>query len=156
MEGLWISSELARMAFWWILWTARQSHSIHPAAYYKKFWQSCSENGIKSVARYYSWDFHAQAYLEQIRPLTALDTSPFRAKPIPKIGIYRKRAIFTAIDNTLFGDKEGLRNLSAFPPSTPQGFLFGIATGRRLDSVLSLLKANGVPTPDMIDDKSRY
>jgi sucrose-phosphate synthase len=29
-------------------------------------------------------------------------------------------------------------------------FLFGIATGRRLDSVLTLLKTNGIPMPDML------
>ncbi len=125
-------------------------HALTKLLKERKFWQSCSENGIKNVARYYSWDFHAQAYLEKVRPLTALNTSLPRPKPIRKTGIYRKRAIFTAIDNTLFGDKEGLQEFTHFIRAHRKDVLFGIATGRRLDSVLSLLKANGVPTPDMI------
>jgi sucrose-phosphate synthase len=116
----------------------------------KAFWQSCSENGISSVARYYSWDFHAQAYLQHIRPLTEIETPPLRGKSIPKTGVYRKRAIFTAVDNTLIGDADGLQEFVSLVRKHRKSLLFGIATGRRLDSVLSLLKANGVPMPDML------
>ena len=77
-----------------------------------EFWQTSSENGIKNVAQFYSWDAHAKSYLHKIQSLV-LSQKPFpnalRKEILPsKIGSYRERAIFTALDNTLLGDDEAL------------------------------------------------
>jgi len=113
-------------------------------------WQQFSENGLKNVAKFYSWEAHSQTYLQKIQPLV-LQQEPL-PKPTfsPKAGQYRKRAIFTAIDNTLLGDAEALTQFIQLVRQQHRKFLFGIATGRRLDSVLKILKTYGIPTPDVL------
>lgn len=115
-----------------------------------ELWQTFSDNGLKNVARFYSWDAHAQAYLDKIEPL-ALQHEPLpKNPPLPTKGRYRKRAIFTAIDNTLLGDSEALAQFSEFVRKHRRKFLFGIATGRRLDAVLHILKTYHIPMPDIL------
>ncbi len=112
-------------------------------------WEQYSENGLKNVAKFYSWDAHAQTYLGKIQPL--LQHEPLsKPTPPPKAGSYRKRAIFTSIDNTLLGDAEALSQFVQVVRQHHREFLFGIATGRRFDSALKLFKTYGIPTPDIL------
>ena len=113
-------------------------------------WQQFSENGLKNVAKFYAWDAHAQAYLQKIQPLVLPHEPLPKPTSLPKTSQYRKRAIFTAIDNTLLGDAEGLAQFVQVVRQQHRKFLFGIATGRRLDSALKILKAHGIPTPDIL------
>lgn len=115
-------------------------------------WQKFSENGLQNVARHYSWQAHAQAYFRKIRPLTQ-DRQPLPKTPPPPVtkdGRFRKQAIFTAIDNTLLGDADGLEQFSRVIREQRKKILFGIATGRRLDSVLAILKSHRIPMPDIL------
>jgi sucrose-phosphate synthase len=113
-------------------------------------WQQFSENGLKNVAKFYAWDAHAQAYLQKIQPLVLPHEPLPKPTSLPKASQYRKRAIFTAIDNTLLGDAEGLAQFVQVVRQQHRKFLFGIATGRRLDSALKILKTHGIPTPDIL------
>jgi sucrose-phosphate synthase len=114
-----------------------------------RLWQQYSENGLKNVAKFYSWDAHAQTYLRKIQPL--LQHEPLsKLTPLPKASNYRKRAIFTSIDNTLLGDAEALSQFIQVVRQHRREFLFGIATGRRFDSALKLLKTYGIPTPEIL------
>lgn len=113
-------------------------------------WQQFSENGLKNVAKFYAWDAHAQAYLQKIQPLVLPHEPLPKPTSLPKTSQYRKRAIFTAIDNTLLGDAEGLAQFVQVVRQQHRKFLFGIATGRRLDSALKILKTHGIPTPDIL------
>ncbi|CAG7857190.1 partial sucrose-phosphate synthase, partial [biofilm metagenome] len=63
---------------------------------------------------------------------------------------HRNKALFSAIDNTLLGDDESLSQFVNMIREHRKKFLFGIATGRRLDSVLPILKAYGIPMPDIL------
>jgi sucrose-phosphate synthase len=117
----------------------------------QELWREFSANGLQNVAHHYSWDTHAQAYLQKIRTVSEqhgeqLPESP----PVAKVGRYRKQAIFTAIDNTLLGDPEGLAQFVKLIREKRKKFLFGIATGRRLDSVLAILKTHRIPMPDIL------
>jgi sucrose-phosphate synthase len=112
-------------------------------------WEQYSKNGLKNVAKFYSWDAHAQTYLEKIQPLLQHEPSP-KPTPPPKASSYRKRAIFTSIDNTLLGDAEALSQFVQVVRQHHREFLFGIATGRRLDSALKLFKTYGIPTPSIL------
>ena len=113
-------------------------------------WQEFSANGLKNVARYYSWDAHAQAYLQNIRPLL-LHREPLpKTPPVIKTGRYQTRAIFTDIDKALLGDVDGLVQFTQFIREKRKKFLFGIATGRRLDSALTILKKYRIPMPDVL------
>jgi sucrose-phosphate synthase len=114
-------------------------------------WQKYSDNGLKNVARFYSWDAHARSYLQKIRSLVLKDAPPLpKSIPIHKAGKYRRRAMFTAIDNTLLGDDEALAAFVRVARQKQRQFLFGIATGRRLDSALKIFKTHGIPTPDVL------
>lgn len=113
-------------------------------------WQEFSVKGLQNVARHYSWDAHAQTYLGTVRPLSQHHERLPKTPPIVKTGHYRTRAIFTDIDHTLLGDSEGLEQFVQFIREKRKEFLFGIATGRRLDSALAVLKKHRVPIPDIL------
>jgi sucrose-phosphate synthase len=113
-------------------------------------WEQYSENGLKNVAKFYSWDAHAQAYLRKIQPLILQHEPSSKPTPPRKEGSYRKRALFTSIDNTLLGDAEGLSQFVQVVRQHQREFLFGIATGRRFDSALKLFKTHNIPTPDIL------
>ncbi len=113
-------------------------------------WQKFSENGLKNVAKFYSWDAHAHTYIHKLQPIVSQQEPLPKPTLLPKAGQYRKRAIFTAIDNTLLGDAEALAQFAHLVRQQHRKFLFGIATGRRLDSVLKILRTNGIPTPDVL------
>jgi sucrose-phosphate synthase len=113
-------------------------------------WEQYSENGLKNVAKFYSWDAHAQAYLRKIQPLMLQHEPLSKPTPPPKEGSYRKRVLFTSIDNTLLGDAEGLSQFVQVIRQHQREFLFGIATGRRFDSALKLFKTHNIPIPDIL------
>lgn len=113
-------------------------------------WQEYSANGLKNVAQYYSWDAHAIAYLQAIRPILSHRELPPKIHPVIKTGRFQSLAIFTDIDKTLLGDVEGLAQFAQFVREKRKKFLFGIATGRRLDSALAILKKHLIPMPDIL------
>jgi len=115
-----------------------------------KRWQDFSSNGIQNVARHYSWEAHAQAYLHRITSLSQRPKILPKTPPVAATGRFRTRAIFTAIDNTLLGDAEGLEQFIKVICEQRKKFLFGIATGRRLDSILAILKTHRIPMPDIL------
>ncbi|MGR8934964.1 MAG: HAD-IIB family hydrolase [Gammaproteobacteria bacterium] len=115
-----------------------------------QLWREFSANGLQNVARYYSWDAHAQAYLRKIRPLSQHRENLPKTPPVVKTGRFRTRAIVTDIDQTLLGDTEGLEQFAQCIREKRKKFLFGIATGRRLDSALAVLKKYRIPMPDIL------
>ncbi|MCT0215371.1 HAD-IIB family hydrolase [Synechococcus sp. CS-1330] len=113
-------------------------------------WQEFSSNGLRNIARFYSWEAHAQAYLALLQTLVSKRKPLTQVTSTHQFSTYRNRALFTAIDNTLLGDPEALEQFANVVRSHRRQFLFGIATGRRLDSVLTILKRNSIPTPDVL------
>lgn len=126
------------------------AHALLAILEYPERWQAFSRNGLENVGRHYSWTAHAQAYLDKIRPLSQRREALPKAPPLSQGKRYRIRALFSAIDNTLLGDPEGLEALVQLIRKKRRSFLFGIATGRRLDSVLGVLKAHRIPMPDIL------
>ena len=115
-----------------------------------ELWTTYSQNGLKNVSQFYSWQAHAESYLSKIKPLlerqvpihkTTRERNPLR---------YQNRAIFSDIDQSLLGNQEGLQKFSDYLRTQRKQVFFGIATGRRLDSALAILKKNGLPTPDVL------
>lgn len=115
-----------------------------------QLWQEFSANGLQNVARYYSWEAHAEAYLHKIQPLSQHCERLPKVPPVSKTGRYRTRAIFTDIDQALLGDAEGLEQFVRCIREKRKKLLFGIATGRRLDSALAALKKYRIPLPDIL------
>ncbi len=113
-------------------------------------WREYSSNGLDGVRRHYTWEAHADKYLAELQPLLK------RAEPLPRrttvrsATTYRDRAIFTDLDQNLLGDRESLKHLVDLIQANRRKAAFGIATGRRLDSALLILKRYGIPRPDVL------
>jgi len=115
----------------------------------EKLWSRSAQNGLKGVRKHYSWQAHVSSYLE------SLDGLPGGHQPIPtdipaRAKRYRDRGIFSDIDQTLVGNTKALERFSAFLKENRKDVTFGIATGRRIDSALALIKKHGIPTPDIL------
>jgi sucrose-phosphate synthase len=112
-------------------------------------WREYSVSGIENVRKYYSWDAHAESYMDRIKPLLQQERPPYhapRSMPAPR----QDRAIFTDLDQNLLGEAEGLQNFIAMIRRHRRQALFGIATGRRLDSASAILKQYDIPLPDVL------
>jgi sucrose-phosphate synthase len=114
----------------------------------EKQWQIWSQNGIEGVRKHYSWQAHAETYLAKVKPL------PRKHAPIPESQPARrplsKRAIFSDLDQSLIGNAEGLSRLTAVLRQNRTSAIFGIVTGRRLDSALVIMRRNSIPVPDVL------
>ncbi len=112
-------------------------------------WNSWSKNGIKGTAEHYSWDGHVRTYLRELhkvckgrRPRV---TTPGKNR-LPSVD----RLVICDIDNTLIGDREGLRSLLERIEDSGGKVGFGVATGRNLESTVKVLKEWKVPMPDLL------
>jgi sucrose-phosphate synthase len=113
-------------------------------------WSQASENGIRFVRRFYSWQSHAHSYLEQVAQLPGRAQQPPRALPATSAFRYRDRAIISDLDQNLLGNDEALQHFVETIRANRKCVTFGIATGRRVDAALSLMKKHGIPTPDVL------
>ena len=113
-------------------------------------WQKASRNGQQGVRKHYTWQAHADSYLEKAGGLIGNPRRQPAAWPSGKASHYRDRAIFTDIDQTLLGDPDALQAFVQTMREHHKRVTFGIVSGRRIDSVLSALKKHGIPTPDVL------
>ena len=118
----------------------------------RDLWLTFSANGLKNVAKFYSWEAHAKRYLERLRSLVFQNRVVSRPLPLSKPPAVQTRtcALFTAIDDTLLGDPQALTQFLKVMREQHRRVLFGIATGRRLNSVLKILKVHSIPMPDVL------
>jgi sucrose-phosphate synthase len=63
---------------------------------------------------------------------------------------YRDRGLFTDLDQSLLGDPAGVKQFVETMQVSRKCVTFGIATGRRLDSALAVLKRHEIPRPDIL------
>lgn len=113
-----------------------------------KTWERFSTRGLAGVREHYSWEAHAEAYLEQVRPLPERHVPVPDTRPLRRAIHYRDRALFSDLDQSLLG--EGVERFAETLRQNRRCTNFGIATGRRLDSALTLLKRHGLPAPDVL------
>ncbi|MCJ7558761.1 MAG: HAD-IIB family hydrolase [Gammaproteobacteria bacterium] len=113
-------------------------------------WQRASANGIKNVRKFYSWQAHVEAYVSELRSLSGKYTTLASAPPLPRTLRYRDRALVTDLDQSLIGDPAALDRFLAFMRENRRKVSFVIATGRRVDSALALMKKHGIPSPDIL------
>ena len=114
-------------------------------------WQRRSTKGLKGVREHYSWEAHARRYLEIITPIAEKTSEPLVRTPKSRRPmLYHDRAIFTDLDKNLLGNPESLPELIRVIKENRKMASFGIATGRRLDSALKVMKKYGIPEPDVL------
>jgi sucrose-phosphate synthase len=116
----------------------------------REAWQQASRNGLAGVRRHYTWQAHARSYLDKIRDLAEKPRKAPLEWPAVQAARYRDRAIFTDIDQTLLGDPAALQRFAATIRENRKRLTFGIATGRRMESALAIMKKHGLPDPDVL------
>ena len=116
----------------------------------REAWNRCSRNGIEGVRTHYSWQAHAQKYVSAVLELSG-KCQPLPAQPqAPETLRYRDRMIVTDLDQNLVGDPGSLVAFVESVRDNRKKVIFGIATGRRLDSALALMNKFGIPRPDVL------
>ncbi len=113
-------------------------------------WSQASQNGIEGVRRHYTWESHAETYMARVKKLQGKYSPPLGDKPAPRAIRYRDRAIFTVLDENLLGNQESLSRFSELIRKNHRHVTFGIATGRRMDSALAIIKKHKIPPPDVL------
>ena len=113
-------------------------------------WRELADRGLEGVRRHYSWQAHTNSYLKAVAPLAEASEPVERAPAATWAGTFRDRALFTDLDNSLLGEGKTLRQLVVLLNEHRRRIVYGIATGRRLDSALKLLRKHGIPRPDVL------
>ncbi|MDH3639827.1 MAG: HAD-IIB family hydrolase, partial [Gammaproteobacteria bacterium] len=113
-------------------------------------WLRAARNGIVGVGRHYTWQAHAERYLAKVEYLPA-EHQPIPSERLaPRTIRYPDRALFTDLDQNLMGNPVALEGFSDVVRQGRKYMIFGVATGRRIDSALGLIKKHGIPMPDVL------
>ncbi len=113
-------------------------------------WQRMAANGVDGVRQHYSWQAHARRYVDVIKPMIQKTEIPALRPTLRRASVYHDRAIFSDLDQNLLGDPATLRVLTGVLRENRKCGAFGIATGRRLDSALKVMKKYQIPQPDVL------
>ncbi|MEZ0231970.1 MAG: HAD-IIB family hydrolase [Methylophilaceae bacterium] len=122
----------------------------------RKQWRQWAKNGIAGVKRHYSWPAHVEKYMKEVRYMLRRDRKRWRRQQAITLNSGKshmplvKKALISDIDNTLIGDKQGLKKLVEWLSQNKGNLAFGVATGRPLESALSILKKWQVPLPELL------
>ncbi len=113
-------------------------------------WRVHASNGLAGVRRHYSWTAHAETYLQAIAPLLERGEPVARRQLPQRSRMYHDRTIITDLDQNLLGDPESLADFVDVIKANRKCTTFAIATGRRLDDALRVLRRYGIPQPDLL------
>jgi sucrose-phosphate synthase len=117
----------------------------------RQAWEQAARNGIEGVREHYSWDAHATQYLDQVRDVLARFRPAPPIRPLKRGALrYRDRMIVSDLDQNLIGDPQALQELLELLQRRRKEVSFAIATGRRVDSALAVMKKHGIPPPDVL------
>ncbi|QBQ53803.1 HAD-IIB family hydrolase [Nitrosococcus wardiae] len=113
-------------------------------------WQRWAKNGLKGAHQHYSWPGHVTKYLREVSKVIRKAKKPrLQTKKKSRLPVSEK-VLVCDIDNTLTGDREGLRSLFKKLKEAGTEIGFGIATGRNFTSTLKVLKEWEIPLPDLL------
>ncbi|MFP4167280.1 MAG: HAD-IIB family hydrolase [Desulfonatronovibrionaceae bacterium] len=124
----------------------------------QELWKIKSRQARKGVRRYYSWDAHAQKYIQRLKKKIIASSQKkkniFSVKnelsksklQLPVAG----RLLISDIDNTLIGDSEALKEFIELLNGQKGSLGLGVASGRTVESIVQVLKENNVPLPEVI------
>lgn len=122
----------------------------------KRRWQRWSKSGLRGAHKYFSWQSHASTYVRIVKRVIG---KPRRANHVVATRMKTRlpiidRILVCDIDNTLLGDDAALKELLEVMKGNDGGAYhkvgLAVATGRRLDSALTILKKAKIPTPDFL------
>ncbi|QUS60943.1 HAD-IIB family hydrolase [Synechocystis sp. PCC 7338] len=121
-------------------------------------WQILSTRGLEGVKRHYSWHSHVDSYLDAVNALMQQTSVLKRGDLKRRRTLYYNGALVTSLDQNLLGalegglpgDRQTLDELLEVLYQHRKNVGFCIATGRRLDSVLKILREYRIPQPDIL------
>lgn len=122
----------------------------------KKRWQKWARNGVVNIKRHYTWEGHVTKYLKEIRHLQHKHRKNLRKQRIAfqdgaAMIPLAEYAFISDIDNTLLGGSRAAQlDLVDWLKANAAESVFGIATGRPLESAIDILRKNRIPTPDVL------
>jgi sucrose-phosphate synthase len=128
---------------------ARMGQVLYEAIKDRARWRRWSRNGVQGAQRRFSWAGHVETYLREVDKVIRRSRRRHAAVPAKSKLPLADRLLVSDIDNTLIGDREALAALLARIGSVREKVGFGIATGRRIESALKVLKDWNVPLPDV-------
>lgn len=121
--------------------------TIHDLLTDANLWDTLSHNGVERTRTVYNWEAHAERYLHALKSIKTDKTPlPTLEKRLGSI----KHLVVCDIDNTLTTDQASAQRLIAALKEHHQHLGFAVATGRNIDSALSILKQYGYPNPDIL------
>jgi len=118
----------------------------------KEQWATWSQQGMENVHKHYSWDRHCERYLRDVNEvLSHFDKTPAiargrKTRRLPQID----RLILADIDNTLTGDEAAMHDFFEMIAQAEENIGFGIATGRRYEDVIEIMKSLEIPNPEVL------
>jgi sucrose-phosphate synthase len=118
----------------------------------RRQWNRWSKNGLQGVHKHYSWQGHVNSYMRLAKRVIARPTRAnyhVQARKRTRLPII-DRILVCDIDNTLLGDNAALAALLERLNAAHHKVGLAVATGRRLESALAVLKKAGINTPDFL------
>jgi sucrose-phosphate synthase len=116
----------------------------------KTYREQLTKQGVKCVHRHYSWQAHAKSYLKMVTPI-AMRTEYLERKPVSKSSLQGVNSMIVSdLDQNLIGDDVALQKLITLLRAHRKTTKFTLATGRRLDAALRLMKKHRIPEPDIL------
>lgn len=121
-------------------------------------WQQNANSGMQKVREHYSWDAHVEKYITLVEE-NRKDSEGYGRKNLAKNPkLYERlkvadKMIVSDIDGTLISETEdytGLEELKTLLRDRGNSFVFGIASGRSLEKVQTILRKFEIPTPDVV------
>lgn len=122
----------------------------------RRRWRKWANSGLAGVWRHYSWAAHVEKYMKEIRRLLRRDKKRLRRQQALIFNAEKSRiplankALISDIDNTLVGNNKSLKTLSGWIDDNKAHCVFGVATGRPLESAVEILKKNQLNLPDVL------
>ncbi|MBN1491409.1 MAG: HAD-IIB family hydrolase [Phycisphaerae bacterium] len=113
-------------------------------------WRRWSQNGLRGARRHFSWEAHVKKYMKVAKTAITHDAKQRRFYRDKGRLITADRMLVTDIDNTLIGDKEGLRRLMQVVKDAGSRLGFGIATGRSIELTRKVLAEWSIPMPQLL------
>ncbi len=112
-------------------------------------WRAFSAAGKRNVTRYYTWERHIRNYLGLVKQIIPdRRAAPSIRKRVKQFATARHYLICD-IDDTLTGDDHAMRQLTDLI-NDRDDILFGIATGRNLQSARAFLEESMLPDPSLL------
>ncbi|MBN8668200.1 MAG: HAD-IIB family hydrolase [Chitinophagales bacterium] len=110
-------------------------------------WQLFSDNGVLGVNDLYSWDVHAEKYVQQALALLQPKNNNIQLDPKEK-----KWFLVTDLDGTIAEGEDiyGLRELTHWINAHKMDFAFGIASGRNFELTKKAILEYDLPVPDAL------